>query len=159
MAYTEVKNDSRRTIATIRTHGRTGNIEVDQRRRWTREEARLVADALSEVAAEPAPFEITDMGEPVNNPGRDEVEHRPSKAWGPVNTTINNGTANTASGWKPPATVPEALPEGPERPPTQGRGSSRKAWTEYAKANKVPVTSDMSRDDIVRACEAALPTV
>lgn len=40
-------------------------------------------------------------------------------------------------------------------PPQQGSGSSKAAWSEYARANGVPVSSDMSRDDVIDACRRA----
>lgn len=40
-------------------------------------------------------------------------------------------------------------------PPLAGRGSGRDAWVTYAETNGVGVTDDMSRDDIVKACELA----
>lgn len=43
-------------------------------------------------------------------------------------------------------------------PPKSGRGSGIQAWMEYA-AGKVPVTGEMTRDDIIAALEhAGVPT-
>lgn len=52
----------------------------------------------------------------------------------------------------------EDTPEGDESPPvppTSGKGSGRDAWAAYANAKGVEVEEDMSRDDIVAACELA----
>lgn len=43
-------------------------------------------------------------------------------------------------------------------PPRGGAGSGREAWADYA-SGKVPVTDDMTRDDIIAALEeASVPT-
>lgn len=46
MAPINVKNDRNHVIATVRTHGRSGWIEVNARRRWSTTDARNVAAAL-----------------------------------------------------------------------------------------------------------------
>ena len=40
-------------------------------------------------------------------------------------------------------------------PPRSGRGSSEKAWREFADAAHVDVSDAESRDDVIAACEAA----
>lgn len=43
-------------------------------------------------------------------------------------------------------------------PPRGGAGSGREAWADYA-AGRVPITEDMTRDDIIDALEeASVPT-
>lgn len=44
---------------------------------------------------------------------------------------------------------------GGDPPPRSGRGSGLEAWGSFAQANGVGVDSDMARDDIIAACEAA----
>lgn len=44
--------------------------------------------------------------------------------------------------------------EAPE-PSRSGRGSSLEAWRSFAESNGVGTDSDMSRDDIIAACEQA----
>lgn len=46
MAPITVKNDAGHPIAIVRTHGRSGWIEVNSRRRWNAADARRVAAAL-----------------------------------------------------------------------------------------------------------------
>lgn len=41
-----------------------------------------------------------------------------------------------------------------ERPPAKGPGSGLGAWRAYARAIDVPVSDDMSRDDIIAAVDA-----
>lgn len=54
----------------------------------------------------------------------------------------------------PPATSTESAP-----PPKGGKGSSDAAWTTYARANGIDVTDEMSRKDVIAACESAgVPT-
>lgn len=43
----------------------------------------------------------------------------------------------------------------PPPPPRSGAGSGRDAWVAYATDREVPVTDDMTRDDIADAVEAA----
>ncbi|CAL9592477.1 hypothetical protein SUDANB1_05253 [Streptomyces sp. enrichment culture] len=42
-----------------------------------------------------------------------------------------------------------------EAPPRTGRGSGIEAWRTFAEQNGVGTDSDMTRDDIIAACEAA----
>lgn len=42
-----------------------------------------------------------------------------------------------------------------EAPPRSGRGSGIEAWRTFAEQNGVGTDSDMSREDIIAACEAA----
>lgn len=42
-----------------------------------------------------------------------------------------------------------------EAPPRSGRGSGIEAWRQFAEQNDVGTDSDMSREDIIAACEAA----
>jgi hypothetical protein len=42
-----------------------------------------------------------------------------------------------------------------EAPPLGGPGSGRDEWAKYAASQGVEVTDDMTRDDIVEACEQA----
>ncbi|MCU8589927.1 MULTISPECIES: hypothetical protein [unclassified Streptomyces] len=42
-----------------------------------------------------------------------------------------------------------------EAPPRSGRGSGVEAWLAFAEAYGVGTDSDMSRDDVIAACEAA----
>lgn len=44
---------------------------------------------------------------------------------------------------------------GAPEPSRSGRGSSLEAWRSFAESNGVGVDSDMSRDDIIAACEQA----
>lgn len=41
-----------------------------------------------------------------------------------------------------------------EAPPRTGQGATREAWAVFAEANNIPVTADMSRDQIIKAVEA-----
>lgn len=43
----------------------------------------------------------------------------------------------------------------PEVPARQGKGSSRKLWSDFAQANGVAVSDEDSRNDIITACESA----
>lgn len=60
-----------------------------------------------------------------------------------------------------PANEPEPEPEPdqdevlPDPPPRAGRGSSLDAWKTWAALAHVQVDDDMTRDDIVAACELA----
>ncbi|MGW2742370.1 hypothetical protein [Streptomyces sp. NPDC001450] len=42
-----------------------------------------------------------------------------------------------------------------EAPPRSGRGSGIEAWRTFAEQHGVGVDSDMSREDIIAACESA----
>ncbi|MFF7171094.1 hypothetical protein [Streptomyces pseudovenezuelae] len=42
-----------------------------------------------------------------------------------------------------------------EAPPRSGRGSGIEAWLAFAEAQGVGTDSDMNRDDVIAACEAA----
>lgn len=65
---------------------------------------------------------------------------------------ITNPNAWTESDTDEPARVDGV-------PAKAGRGSSQKAWAEYAQAKGVEVDADAARDDIIAACEAAgIPT-
>jgi hypothetical protein len=71
MAPITVKNDAGHAIATVRTHGRSGWIEVNARRRWNTADARNVAAALvaaADAQDNPAPPPVTedpvDLAEP-----------------------------------------------------------------------------------------------
>ena len=44
--------------------------------------------------------------------------------------------------------------EGDDAPPRSGAGSGVGAWAKHARALGVPVTDDMSRDDIIAAVDA-----
>lgn len=51
----------------------------------------------------------------------------------------------------------EPKPAAAEPPPRSGAGSGRDAWAAYAADRQVPVTDDMTRDDIAAAVDAATP--
>lgn len=51
--------------------------------------------------------------------------------------------------------VTEPAPDLPEPPPRAGRGASLAAWQSWATTAGVAVTNNMSRDDIINACESA----
>lgn len=53
-----------------------------------------------------------------------------------------------------PTPDPQA-PDPVPAPPRAGRGSGLEAWLRFAEAHGVGVDSDMSRDDVIAACEAA----
>lgn len=62
MAPINVKNEHNHVIATVRTHGRAGWIEVKARRRWNATDARNVAAALvaaADAQDNPAPPPVT----------------------------------------------------------------------------------------------------
>lgn len=66
-----------------------------------------------------------------------------------------NATQLVADGrarWHTPAADEQPVDEPP--PPRSGAGSGRDAWAAYAGRRGVPVTDDMSRDDIAAAVEA-----
>lgn len=42
-----------------------------------------------------------------------------------------------------------------EAPPRSGRGSGVEAWRTFAEAHGVDTADEMSRDDVIAACEAA----
>lgn len=46
-------------------------------------------------------------------------------------------------------------PTGEDAPPRSGRGSGIDAWLAFAEQHGVGTDSDMSRDDVIAACEAA----
>lgn len=72
MAPITVKNDAGHAIAIVRTHGRSGWIEVHARRRWNTADARNVAAALVTAAdaqdnrPDPPPPPVTE--DPVDPP-------------------------------------------------------------------------------------------
>ena len=49
----------------------------------------------------------------------------------------------------------ETADAGDGPPPKSGKGSSDSNWTAYARSQGVEVTDDMSRKDVIAACEAA----
>ncbi|WP_032917994.1 hypothetical protein [Streptomyces rimosus] len=59
---------------------------------------------------------------------------------------------NLASGSQPADETPAAAAPPPAR---SGKGSGAEAWRAYAERHGVDVTADMSRDDIIAACEQA----
>ena len=69
MAPINVRNDRNHVIATVRTHGRSGWIEVNARRRWSTADARNVAAALvaaadaQDNAVPPPPTRATETGD------------------------------------------------------------------------------------------------
>lgn len=65
-------------------------------------------------------------------------------------------TSNPAPPLNVEVTEPEPMAvESPSRPPYAGPGSSRVAWAAYAESRQVPITDDMTRDDIIDAVETA----
>ncbi|HEY8985440.1 MAG TPA: hypothetical protein VIU15_38450 [Streptomyces sp.] len=57
-----------------------------------------------------------------------------------------------------PAEMPTGEGDGgskDEAPPRSGRGSGVEAWLAFAEQHDVDTDSDMSRDDVIAACEAA----
>ena len=55
---------------------------------------------------------------------------------------------------EPTATeAPAAATTTTEAPPRAGAGSGRDAWADYAESRGVTVTEDMTRDEIIEACE------
>jgi hypothetical protein len=124
MAPITVKNDAGHAIAIVRTHGRSGWIEVHARRRWNTTDARNVAAALVTAA--------------------DAQDNRPD----PPPVTEDPHVIDAAS---IPRTA-EALVIDP--PPRHGRGASRGAWATFVGYHNIPVTPDMGRDDIIAAYDA-----
>lgn len=123
MAPVNVKNDNNHTIATVRTHGRAGWIEVKARRRWTADDARNVAAALIAAAdAAEAPTRPTPPTPPASAPSV---------------TTVSEFVVT------------------PSEPPRAGRGASLDRWATFASRLGVTVTDDMSRNDIIAACDKA----
>jgi len=66
--------------------------------------------------------------------------------------------ALTESGAAAPSSPPAPAPKGAAVaavPARSGKGSGVEAWRAFAAANGVDTDSDMSRDDIIDACEQA----
>ncbi|MFI8853680.1 hypothetical protein ACIGW3_26290 [Streptomyces sp. NPDC053499] len=59
-----------------------------------------------------------------------------------------------AHAWEGTDTEPSAATQ-TEAPPRSGRGSGVDAWRAYAEAYGVAVDDEMSRDDVIAACERA----
>jgi hypothetical protein len=55
----------------------------------------------------------------------------------------------------PPAATPADVERPLSEPPRGGPGATRDAWAAYAYAHDVDVDDDMSRDDIIVACDDA----
>lgn len=47
------------------------------------------------------------------------------------------------------------VPPTVEVPPREGRGSGREAWAHYAEAYDIPLSDDMTRDEIIATCMVA----
>lgn len=77
---------------------------------------------------------------------------------------LDSGQQEPAAGAKPAEpslNPPPPQPSGPvgTPPPKSGKGSTDAAWTKYASDNGVAVTEEMSRNEVIAACEAAgVPT-
>ena len=124
MAPHDVKNDHNRTVATVRTHGRAGWIEVKARRRWTAADARNVAAALIAAA---------------------DAAEAPARPTPPPQAALSAVSIP----------VPVAALSSPVEPPRAGRGASLHAWATFARRLGVTVTDEMSRNEIIAACDNA----
>jgi hypothetical protein len=125
-----------------------------------------VADEVSvadeEVIVDPDPqpkatLESTEFGQEVEPPARSESTGLPREAAEVPGDADANGEAPVESDEPDPqADRPDSEEPGDlsvEAPPRRGAGSGREAWADYADTQDVEVTPEMSRDDIIAACE------
>lgn len=82
-----------------------------------------------------------------------------SSSSSPPGESTSTGPVTSAPSSSPSAEPTLNPPASGGPPPKSGRGSSDENWTAYARRNGVSVGDDMSRREVIAACQAAgVPT-